>query len=175
MTITNLGVTTALVCALTLSGCSGSDESDADQDASPIPAESPTTTAELLSYTKGGSPGVEVQSSADAQELAGAPADFQEFVGTLADDLAQESTCEDGFVGVTVQVVRTDGFARGGVNDCGGYAALWVKVDGTWQEVAGSQDVWECVVLEDRAIPSDVAGTECYDPETNDVRTYEQA
>jgi len=37
MNITNLGVTTALVCALTLSGCSGSDEPDADRDASPVP------------------------------------------------------------------------------------------------------------------------------------------
>lgn len=165
-----LGLTAlALTAALALAGCSGDDEPDA------APSATPTEKPELITYAGGESPGVEVQGTADEQRLEGAPESFQRFIGETAQSLADASTCEDGYVGVTVAVLRTDGFALGGVNDCGGYAALWAEVDGEWQEVDGTQEAWECSVLEEYAVPSDVVGTTCYDDDADKERTYQQA
>jgi len=104
----------------------------------PSPTESPTPSTpapteppRLIAYAGGESPGVEVLSRTDAKKLRGAPQDFKDFISDLAQRNADASTCTGGFVGVTVQRLRTDGFAVGGVNDCGGYAALWAVVDGS--------------------------------------------
>jgi hypothetical protein len=131
-----------------------------------------TPVPRLITYADGGSPGVEVQSGGDARKLRGAPEDFQRFVGRLAQQVAQRSDCADGYVGVTVATLRTDGYAAGGVNDCGGYAALWATVDGQWKEIAGTQEAWDCAVLERYAVPSDVAGTTCYDYAAQEGRAY---
>lgn len=158
--------TLATTAALTLVGCSG-DEPEPSPDPAPEP--------ELISYDDGESSGVSVESAADADQLEGAPDDFRTFIGDTAQELADASTCEDGFVGVTVTRLRTDGFAVGGVNDCGGYAALWAVVDGEWQEVEGTQEAWECAVLERYEVPSDVVGETCYDYDVNQERDYQQA
>ena len=156
----------AALTTVALTGCSGDEEPDA-----PAAAEKP----ELITYAGGESPGVEVLATADEPKLEGAPEDFRHFIGDTAQQLTDGSTCQDGYVGVTVAVVRTDGFARGGVNDCGGYAALWALVDGQWQEIDGSQEPWDCAILEQHAVPSDVAGTTCYDAGSNEMVDYEQA
>lgn len=75
---------------------------------------------------------------------------------------------------MTVQTLRTDGYAVGGVNDCGGYAAMWAVVDGQWTEIQGTQDSWECRTLERYQVPSDVAGTSCYDYKTGKAHEYSQ-
>ena len=125
---------------------------------SPSPAESP----KLIGYAGGESPGVTVQSRADARKLNGAPASFKRFVGDLAEKLKAETSCDDAAVGVTVQTLRTDGYADGAVNDCGGYRALWAIVDGRWKEIEGTQDTWDCAVLKRYTVPSDVVGDSCY-------------
>jgi hypothetical protein len=82
---------------------------------------------------------VEVKVRADAKDLR-APASFQRFIGRTAQRITDRSTCTGGYVGVTVETLRTDGFASGGVNDCGGYAALWAVVDGRWKEIQSTQE-----------------------------------
>ncbi|MCL8024341.1 hypothetical protein [Nocardioides bruguierae] len=111
-------------------------------------------------------PGVTITDAAQvARRLAETPASFQEAVAAQVETLQQESTCEGtALVGITVQRVRSDGFASVAVNDCGGYQALWVQADdGTWSEALGTQDVWVCSDLEALDFPSDVAGNRCAD------------
>ena len=145
----------------------------------PEPTETPEPTesaaARLLAYAGGESPGAEIRSQADADKLEGAPAAFKQFIGRTAERLADGSTCEDGYVGVTVEFLRTDGYAVGGVNECGGYRALWAVVDGSWKEVAGSQEMWDCAVLQRYTVPSEIAGSRCYDYDAQKERDYEQA
>jgi hypothetical protein len=129
----------------------------------------------LISYAGGESPGAEVQNRADARRLAGAPRSFKRYIGTYAVRLNRNSTCSgEGYVGVTVERLRTDGFAVGGVNDCGGYMALWVKPHRHWKEVAGTQDSWDCKVLKRYSVPSSVVGTTCYDYANQKQRHYHQ-
>jgi hypothetical protein len=128
----------------------------------------------LIVYAGGESPGVQVEKRADAKRLRGAPRDFKRFIGRKAQRLADQSTCTGGYVGVTVERLRTDGFAVGGVNDCGGYAALWAVVDGHWKEIAGTQEMWGCAVLKRHVVPSSIAGNRCYSYRAQRVRHYHQ-
>ena len=178
-----------LAALLVLTACGPQDAEPASPDVtaadpatSPAPA-SPSQTApsetapepELIAYAGGESPGFEVQDRQDAEKMTGAPVAFRQFIGRTAQGIADGSTCKDGYVGVTVQMLRTDGYAVGGVNDCGGYLALWAVVDGTWKEVAGSQEMWDCAVLERYTVPSDVAGDACYDYDAQQERRYQQS
>lgn len=149
---------------------------DAD-DPEPTETPEPTESAapRMIAYAGGESPGAEIQSQADADKLKRAPEDFRRFIGRTAERLADGSTCTDGYVGVTVEFLRTDGYAVGGVNECGGYRALWAVVDGSWKEVAASQEMWDCAVLRRYAVPSEIAGSRCYDYDAQKERDYEQA
>lgn len=188
-TRTFLAAAACLAVAGTLAGC-GSDDSSPDEAAetpaatpasspastpSSSPSASPSEEARLIAYAGGESPGAEVRTPADADKLEGAPDAFKTFIGDTARRLVADSTCTDGYVGITVEFLRTDGYAVGGVNDCGGYAALWAVVDGQWKEIAGTQEAWECQVLERYEVPSDVAGDTCYDYDAQKERHYEQA
>jgi hypothetical protein len=176
----------ALLAASTLAGCGGDDSSPDRAADSPTgtptpsseppssPSGSPTEEAQLIAYAGGESAGVEVRKPADVEKLDGAPDSFKAFIGDIVRRLLADSTCSDGYVGVNVQILRTDGYAVGGVNDCGGYAALWAVVDGQWKEIAGTQEAWECKVLEQYEVPSDVVGTTCYDYDAQKERHYEQ-
>jgi hypothetical protein len=130
---------------------------------------------ELIPYAGGESRGFEVKGRDDADKMTGAPAAFKRFIGGVAQEIADESSCTDGYVGVTVEMLRTDGYASGGVNDCGGYRALWAVVDGQWKEIAGSPEMWDCAVLRRYSVPSDVAGDACYDYDAQSERRYQQS
>ncbi|RKS74116.1 hypothetical protein CLV35_2617 [Motilibacter peucedani] len=119
--------------------------------------------------------GVEIDDPADVSELRGAPESFKRFVARTVEQLQAEEKCPGAAVGVTVQTLRTDGFAIGGVNACGGYEALWAQVDGTWKEVYGTQDSLDCAVLRRYRVPSDVAGDTCYDYKGKKEHSYHQA
>jgi hypothetical protein len=134
----------------------------------------PTTKPRLIVYAGRHSPGVEVRSRADAKDLTGAPRSFKRFIGRTAHRIVHESTCSGGYVGVTVGRLRTDGYAVGGVNDCGGYAAMWATVNGRWKEIQGTQDIWDCAILKRHRVPSSVAGRTCYDYEAQRTRHYHQ-
>jgi hypothetical protein len=150
-------------------------ETDSPGSAPQTPAPTETGPPRLIAYAGGESPGAEIHDQADADRLEGAPDDFKQFIGRTAERLAKGSTCTDGYVGVTVETLRTDGYAVGGVNECGGYRALWAIVDGSWKEVAASQEMWDCAVLERYAVPSDIAGDRCYDYDAQKERRYQQA
>lgn len=140
----------------------------------PAQASSETAKPRLIVYAGGESPGVQLHSWADRKDLRGAPKSFKRFAGHLAQRIADRSTCDGGYVGLTVERIRTDGYAVGGVNDCGGYAALWAVVDGRWKQIAGTQDVWGCRNLERHVVPSSIAGTTCYDYQAQRTRHYHQ-
>jgi hypothetical protein len=104
--------------------------------------------------------------------LPGAPRDFRRFVARQVRHIRATSECQTAFNGVTVVRVRTDGFARGAVNDCGGYVALWKRIDGRWTQIQGTQDIWTCQVLRRHQVPAAVVrpAGQCYDG--HDVVTY---
>lgn len=141
---------------------------------SPTPTETPTWTAELIPYAGGESIGYEVFSPADVAGMEGAPTSFKRFIARKIRRMAAESTCEAPSE-VIVQLLRTDGFATGGVNDCGGYQALWVQVDGVWQEVDGTQEMEGCAVLERYHVPSELVDGRCYDYDAQEEREYHRA
>jgi hypothetical protein len=174
---THLSIRTSLCIAtlLVVAACGNEDADLASRDAGPSPIGPSESAPEprLIAYAGADSPGVEVQATVDAANLRGAPKAFKRFIGRTAQQVADASSCSDGYVGVTVATLRTDGYAVGGVNDCGGYAALWATVDGRWKEIAGTQEAWDCAVLERYAVPSDVVGTTCYDYDAQQERAYQ--
>lgn len=168
-----LSMTATAVLLMGLTACGNDDASDTVAHASSTTSQTPAPTAssvtasptekpELIGYAGGESPGVTVQKRADTRKLDGAPASFKKFIGDLAEKVVSESSCDSAAVGITVETLRTDGYAVGGVNDCGGYQALWAIVDGHWKEIFGTQDTWDCAVLKRYTVPSDVVGETCY-------------
>ena len=109
-----------------------------------------------------------------ANRLPGAPKDFRAFVKAqlhdLWDELGHTAGCKTSPL-ITVNALRTDGFAMGAVNTrprrhCqtgGGYAAIWAVRHGAWKEVIGTQDVVACSRLEKFDIPSEIGVHECYE------------
>ena len=110
-----------------------------------------------------------------SNRLPGAPPEFRAFVKTqlrqLWDDLGHTQGCKSSPL-ITVDALRTDGFAIGGVNTIprqhcpdagGGYAAIWAVRQGTWKEVIGTQEVIACRKLERFDIPSEIGVHECYE------------
>lgn len=109
-----------------------------------------------------------------ADRLPGAPPEFRAFVKAQLRALWVELGGSPGCKGsplITVFAVRTDGFARGGVNTLprahcpdagGGYAAIWAVRKGAWKEVIGTQEVVACAKLERFDIPSEIGVHECY-------------
>lgn len=77
---------------------------------------------------------------------------------------------------MTIKTLRTDGYAEGAVNECGGgYVALWAIVDGEWKEIDATLDLWDCAVLAEHRVPSDIAGDTCYDNDAQAQQSYQQA
>jgi hypothetical protein len=107
-------------------------------------------------------------------ELAKAPSSFRKFVrGELRriwrDELGHTPGCKTSPV-ITVDALRTDGFALGDVatrprRDCetgGGYIAIWAVRKGAWKQVIGTQEVVECRRLERWDIPAEIGIDQCY-------------
>jgi hypothetical protein len=109
-----------------------------------------------------------------ADRLPGAPPEFRAFVKAqlheMWDELGHTAGCKSSPL-ITVDALRTDGFAMGGVNTVprrhchtgGGYAAIWAVRHGAWKEVIGTQDVVACSRLERFGIPSEIGVHECYE------------
>jgi len=179
-------VTVLAALCLTAAGCNGNSLTETPSTASvsdgpsPTPPDTPTPVTPTPSETTAsettppettppstseevvvdyGTAGVFVETSDDVDVLAGAPADFAAFVGTLADKAQQAgASCPDAAHGITVLRIRHD-FALGAVNDCGGYTALWSRVDGQWREILGTQEPWSCQDLAEHDVPQGFAGS----------------
>jgi hypothetical protein len=135
-------------------GATGATEATEATGATEAPPPSPTTQV-TLDY---GADGVTVEQPADVSQLTGAPDEFKTFVAGLARQAQKAGqACPDAFHGITVQKLRGD-FALGAVNDCGGYAALWARVDGEWREILGTQEQWSCADLAAHDVPEGFAG-----------------
>jgi hypothetical protein len=109
-----------------------------------------------------------------ANRLPGAPTEFRAFVKAqlheMWDELGHTAGCKSSPL-ITVETLRTDGFAMGGVNTVprkhcatgGGYEAIWAVRHGAWKQVIGTQDVVTCSKLEKFDIPSEIGVHECLD------------
>ena len=139
----------------------GDGPSPAPLTPGPSASVSPTGgVAGVVTYPDGG---IEVVTEADASKLTGTSPDFRAFIVGLARRAAEDgASCPDAAHGVTVQKYSSAGYAIGGVNACGGYAALWVRLDGAWQEGMGTQESWDCTTLGYLGVPQSFAG-ECSD------------
>lgn len=158
---------------------STSASSSPSAPATPPAGSTPTTAApdrpgEVIAYAGGESPGVLVRGPRDAAQLRRSPAAFKRFIGRTAQRVVDHASCSEATVGIMVEFVSTAGYAVGSVNECGGYAALWASVDGRWREIEGTQDAWDCAVLEHYAVPSDLVGDTCYDYDAKKERRYHQ-
>jgi len=121
--------------------------------ASSTPTQEPSEPALSLDY---GVDGVFVEQPDQVDLLDGAPADFKTFVAGLAEKAQQVgASCPDAAHGITVQKLLGD-FALGAINDCGGYAAIWARVDGAWAEVIGTQEAWQCAQLDEHDVPREL-------------------
>src|SRR4051812_9212916 len=106
--------------------------------------------------------GIEVSAAADADKLTGTSAEFKAFIADQAEKAAADGgSCPDAAHGVAVHKYSSAGYAVGSVNSRGGYVALWVIHDNTWQEGYGTQDVWDCAVLNYYGVPHSFAG-DCF-------------
>jgi hypothetical protein len=155
-----VAVVAAASPAVILAGGDDSHEPTPAVTTTPSPTSTPTTTPpKVITYP---GQGVEVVTDADVQKLTGTTADFRAFIAALAQKAVAAGTgCPDAFHGITVQKYSSAGYALGGVNDCGGYAALWVERDGVWQEGMGTQEAWDCDTLGYLQVPTSFAG-ECF-------------
>ncbi|GAB3624697.1 hypothetical protein GCM10027418_27820 [Mariniluteicoccus endophyticus] len=120
----------------------------------------------LVDYRPTGDAGAEVRTDADADRLGDAPADFRAYLKTrLAEQVAEVGAECRPSVGVTL--VDTRGFATGNVSGCGGAAVAWAKVDGTWREVWGGQELAPCGPFREVRFPAEVfregLGASCFD------------
>jgi hypothetical protein len=127
--------------------------------ASPTATATPTgQTPQVITYP---GRGVEVVGEGDVGQLTGTTPEFRAFVAGQARKAATDgAACPDASHGITVQKYSSAGYALGGVNACGGYAALWVERDGAWQEGLGTQDAWDCDALGYLDVPGSFVG-EC--------------
>jgi hypothetical protein len=129
----------------------------ADPEPDPEPEPDSDPKPEVVVYAGGEAVPPLIKTHRDVGQLKGAPQDFREFVGRAADEVSEQSSCTGGAVGITVDALRTDGYAVGEVNDCGGYAAMWAKDDdGAWLEIQATQDTWDCAVLKQYRVPSEI-------------------
>ena len=136
--------------------------------AAPTPSateSAPDQAPKLIAYAGGEASGALIRTQADANDLRGTPRAFRTFIGTTAEDVVAGASCDEPEVGVNLEAVRVDGYAIGGVNECGGYRAIWADVDGGWQQIAGTQDAWDCAILKRYEVPSELLlGNEtCFD------------
>lgn len=138
-------------------------------DTSPSPSTSPTNSAtpagKLLDYRDlNNGDGAFIVTDADLEQIKDAPADFKAFVSRKAAKAAAD--CPEAAHGITVNMVRTDGFAVGAVNSCGGYVALWARTATTgnkWKQIIGTQDAWACAPLRKHKVPSVLVDGRCFD------------
>lgn len=136
--------------------------------ATPAPVVTTTTTdlptGKLIDYGNSDENGATIATAGDTAKLAGSPSDFRSFIAAQLKAATPDDGCTEQ-PQMYVTRVDTGGWALGGyfIPQCGGYAALWAKSKGSWQEVWSGQSLVECTTLTKYAFPARVAGAECLD------------
>lgn len=155
-------VTAVLMTSLALVAGCGSPEVDR---ADPLP----TTPVRYADN------GVAIKKPDDVRKLTDAPEDFRQFIAGRLDEA--RSTRDPEFPEcvptIGVDVYDPTGFASGSRTDCGGYAIIWAKKGGVWQEVWGGQDLADCSDLKSKGVPASVAfDQKCFDKKMQKARAY---
>jgi len=131
----------------------------------PSPSATPPSTngsSGVIRFDEGDKDELFIEKPADVEKLTGTSPEFKSFIADQVANLTPPAGANDCQVGVGVAIYDPAGFARGGVNACGGYAALWGIQDGKWKELIGTQDLWACADLRKYKVPSTIADT-CYE------------
>ena len=129
---------------------------------SPTPSSRTATATPAQVVTCPGAGG-EVTTAADTDKLTGTTEAFKAFIATQAQRASTEgASCPGAAHGITVQKYSSAGYAIGGFNACGGYAALWTLYQGAWGEGQATQDAWDCDALTFLQVPQSFAG-DCAD------------
>jgi len=124
--------------------------------------------------------GVKVAAQSDLSKLKNAPATFSSYLyGTIeqANKMAEADGCTTT---ITVKKIYKQLYATGGVNvtgsGCGGgYASLWGDTEGSWKQLAGSQESsFACSDLVKYNVPAAIAGAMCIDDAHPEGRSYTQ-
>jgi hypothetical protein len=105
--------------------------------------------------------GIFLTDPSQVDKLEGTSPAFKSYIAGKVRAVRQDTSCPDAARGVDVTKYSTAGYAIGGVNECGGYAALWVDYDGVWQEGYGTQDTWDCDTLGFFGVPLSFVGGDC--------------
>ena len=128
-------------------------------------------------------PAIEIVKTDDVAALKNAPESFKEFfVAAIKKDAAAINTesQDNCYTMYSVNKIYKQKYASGGIGaggDCvGGAAVLWGVVDGNWKEISGTQNTgFACEALRKHQVPSEIAGTICIDPYSEEVeQSYSQ-
>jgi hypothetical protein len=112
-------------------------------------------TPNLINYsTTSAAEGLQVSSTADVDKLQGASDDFKDFIkDKIKKNGNSPSPCGNAY-GIFVKKIYKDQFALGGEGQCGGAEKLWAKISDQWQEIGGTQQGFDCSLLEQYKVPS---------------------
>lgn len=104
---------------------------------------------------------IEVGSAADAAQLAGLPAGFQDFASTLVETV-DEGGCQSDIV---VTAHHPAGFVTGQefAPGCGGANVVWAGNGGAWGPVLSMQALLPCTEFSNNAVPQGHPELECLD------------
>lgn len=106
--------------------------------------------------------GITVKTAADTAKLTGTSDSFKTFIaGEARRAVADGASCPGAAHEITVQKYSTAGYAIGGFNSCGGYAALWARTmsqNNAWGEGQATQDMWDCDALAYLQVPGSFSG-----------------
>jgi len=154
----------AAAALLLLPGC-GPKAEPAEPGTPPAMSSTPTPSSSgsdrVIRFDQGDEHEVFIQKATDVDKLTGTSPQFKSFIADQVANLTPPAGANDCEVGIGVAIYDPSGFARGGVNACGGYAALWGIQDGQWKELIGTQDLWACSDLRKFKVPSTIADS-CY-------------
>ena len=124
---------------------------------------SPTEADRLIQYNTKNDGGIVLRKAADVSKLEGAPEDFRQFMAGVIDTNihwgAPDRKCPTT---ITVEKYDTSGYAYGSIGECAGAILMWGKPDGIWQQVWVGHDVPACAELRKYAIPTLIAGKQCW-------------
>lgn len=124
--------------------------------------------------TKADEFGVALTKPSQVDRLTGTSPEFKQFMTTTVQKLIDTNTCPGAALEVSVSRYATSGYAIGGVNQCGGYAAIWGVKNGAWKELIGTQDIWYCAQLHSDGVPKGlISDGKCYDQATKKVIQYQ--
>ena len=116
-------------------------------------------TTNLINYgTTPSQTGVEISSASDIDKLDGASDSFKDFIkDKIKKNGNSPSPCGNAY-GIFVKKIYKDQFALGGEGQCGGAEKLWAKISDQWQEIGGSQQGFDCSLLEQYKVPPAIVG-----------------